>query len=61
MVSLDAATGELLWRESDEAATSRMEAARSSLDDDEQIPVVVLVAVDGHLLEVSSNRVRGLG
>lgn len=60
MVSLDAATGELLWRESDEAATSRTEAARSSLDD-EQPPVLALVAVDGHLLEVSRTGVRGLG
>jgi outer membrane protein assembly factor BamB len=60
MVSLDAATGEVLWRETDEAATSRMEAARSSLDD-EQMPVLVLVAVDGHLLEVSRTGVRGLG
>ncbi|WP_419706846.1 PQQ-binding-like beta-propeller repeat protein [Promicromonospora sp. NFX87] len=60
MVSLDAATGELLWRESDEAAASRIEAVRSGLDD-EQMPVLVLVAVDGHVLEVSGTGVRGLG
>ncbi|MFD6141580.1 PQQ-binding-like beta-propeller repeat protein [Promicromonospora sp. NPDC060271] len=60
MVSLDAATGEVLWRETDEAATSRTEAARTGLDD-EQPPVLMLVAVDGHLLEVSRDAVRGLG
>ncbi|MEU4383712.1 PQQ-binding-like beta-propeller repeat protein [Promicromonospora sp. NPDC023805] len=60
MVSLDAASGELLWQESDEAATSRMEAA-SSGPDDEEVAVPALVAVDGRLLEVSRNGVRGLG
>ncbi|MGI5191991.1 PQQ-binding-like beta-propeller repeat protein [Promicromonospora sp. CA-289599] len=59
MVSLDAATGEVLWRESDEAATVRQDVATGRIDD-EQMPVV-LVAVDGHLLEVGRTGVRGLG
>jgi outer membrane protein assembly factor BamB len=60
MVSLDATSGELLWQESDEAATSRMEAASKGLDD-EEAAVLALVAVGGHLLEVSRTGVRGFG
>lgn len=60
MVSLEAASGRLLWQESDEAATNRMEAA-SSGPGDEEVAVPALVAVDGRLLEVSRNGVRGLG
>jgi hypothetical protein len=60
MVSLEAASGQLLWQESDEAATNRMEAA-SSGPGDEEVAVPALVAVDGRLLEVSRNGVRRLG
>jgi hypothetical protein len=59
MVSLDAATGELLWQESDEAAAVRQDVATGEID--ENAPAPTLVAVDGHLLEVSRTGVRGLG
>lgn len=59
MVSLDAASGELLWQESDEAATARQDVATGVID--ENAPAPTLVAVDGRLLEVSSTGVRGLG
>jgi outer membrane protein assembly factor BamB len=59
MVSLDAASGELLWRESDAGATVTQDPATGRIDYD--VPVPSLVAVDGHLLEVSRTGVRGLG
>lgn len=59
MVSLDAATGELLWQESDEDPAARQDVATGVID--ENAPAPTLVAVDGHLLEVSRTSVRGLG
>ncbi|MFC4627576.1 hypothetical protein ACFO6V_04970 [Promicromonospora alba] len=59
MVSLDAATGELLWQESSEAAAARQDVATGAID--ENAPAPTLVAVDGHLLEVTRTGVRGLG
>jgi hypothetical protein len=59
MVSLDAATGELLWKEGDEAAARTIDPATGVLD--EEVPAPTFVAVDGHLLEVSRSGVRGLG
>lgn len=59
MVSLDAASGELLWQESDEAAAARQDVATGVID--ENAPAPTLVAVDGHLLEVTRTGVRGLG
>lgn len=58
MVSLDATSGELLWRESGEAVTVRQDVATGRID---QQPAPTLVAVDGHLLEVSHTGVRELG
>lgn len=52
MVSLDADSGELLWT-SPEGPTT--------LDADGQELPTTLVAVDGHLLEVGADGVRGLG
>jgi outer membrane protein assembly factor BamB len=51
MVSLDAASGELLWTSSDSATADA---------NGREFPAA-LVAVDGHLLEVDANGVRGLG
>ena len=52
MVSLDAATGEVLWRE----------GGRHVWDDSGRPgTVATLMAVDGHLLEVAGDGVRGLG
>jgi outer membrane protein assembly factor BamB len=59
MVSLDAASGELLWQESDEAAAARQDVAMGEMD--ENAPAPILVAVDGHLLEVTRTGVRGFG
>ncbi|MEV0952476.1 PQQ-binding-like beta-propeller repeat protein [Promicromonospora sp. NPDC050249] len=59
MVSLDAASGEILWQESDEAAAARQDVATAEMD--ENAPAPILVAVDGHLLEVTRTGVRGFG
>lgn len=58
MVSLDAASGKLLWRADGEGATVSQDAATGRID---EVPAPTLVAVDGHLLEVSRTGVRGLG
>lgn len=51
MVSLDAATGEMLWHEGD----------GSTGDPGEQETGGILVAVNGHLMEIDETGVRGLG
>jgi outer membrane protein assembly factor BamB len=52
LVSLDAASGEVLWDERDQAAAEPGSGPE---------PSATLVAVDGHLLEVTRAGVRGLG